>query len=141
MRSWKKQLRIGVRQLACICQPAAWELQNIFFDRNFLKDISAALLSRYSTNVCRSNWINQTFHSYVRTQIHILLFGLIQIKFWQLPYLTMFAKIQFMTQKVSKIIDDVFQICTCFTGEQHFVIHSWEYFLKFDHDVNVNHQT
>ena len=53
---WRKQLRIGIRQLACICQPAAWELLYMFWYK-FLKDISAAWCS--FVKVHTYNWIHE----------------------------------------------------------------------------------
>ena len=132
MRFWKKQLRIGVRQLACICQPAAWELQNIFLLQTFRRIFQLRCCLNIFIYVCTSNWINETFHSDMRIEINVLVPDSNKIKFWQLSMINkMFAKFESMTYNMWQLID------TCLIHRPN-VILNLPSFAKYYDDVFVN---
>ena len=81
MRFWKKQLRIGVWQLACICQPAAWELQNIFLIQTFRRIFQLRCCLNIFIIECVSNWIDETFRFDMRIVINVLVLDVTKSNF------------------------------------------------------------
>ena len=137
MRFWKKQLRIGVWQLACICQPAAWELQNIFLIQTFRRIFQLRCCLNIFIIECVSNWIDETFRFDMRIVINVLVLDVTKSNFDSCLCQSNLCKISFYDAKNWQTCDDAFEIDTCLINEAHIVMWNYNDLVNLGYDVNL----